>query len=308
MGGNVFEGSAPILKENIKPTLREFFKDLKLVFPNCTEALKNITLVGSTGKAAESGDIDLALDRKYVKDLNNWSISKDEVISTLHDLSDHYRGSLDKKYLMQKAILKTIADKLDDESHSIKVDDRGLGNGSIFCQFPQYNETGEKIGKKVQIDLNVGNIDWITWTYQSSAQDRKAGLKGLHRTQLLHALFRAKGYVMNNGMGVREEGSKFYTVNTPDEAIALLNELYGFNLTIDDTKSFSVLHDFLKENFSEDEYNDVIAKYLHILDNTKDCNIPNELSNTWLDRQEELDLTGKHLPANSVLYPFRTED
>ena len=34
MGGNVFDSTAPIKKEHIKPTLLEFFKQFKQIFPN----------------------------------------------------------------------------------------------------------------------------------------------------------------------------------------------------------------------------------------------------------------------------------
>lgn len=305
MGGNVFSDSSPILKEDVKPTLREFFKELKELFPKASEMLHSIVLVGSTGKVAESGDIDLALDKAYLKDLKIWGISKDTILLIYNDLTEHYTR-LNKKFLMQKAVMKAIAEKIDDESRLIKVDDRGLSNGAIFCQFPQYDSDGKKLDKKVQIDLNIGKVEWLTWAYKSSS-DVDPVVKGLHRTQLIHALFAEKNYSMNNGLGVKKRDTSEYIATTPEEALDLLNSLYGFEITEKDTESFKALTKFLKDNLPEDEYDEVIGRYLQIIDQMK-CDIPNIFQNRWLDSQEELELTGKHLPKSSKLYPFRLEN
>lgn len=305
MGGNVFDGSSPIKKENIKPTLKEFFKELKEVFPNSSEALHSIVLVGSAGKVEESGDIDLALDKKYITDLKYWGIKRGTVIYIYSDLTEKYTRQ-NRKFLMRKATVMAIAQKLDDESRMIKVDDRSTSSGAIFCQFPQYDTEGRKLDKKVQIDLNIGDIDWLTWAYRSKPS-KDPVIKGLHRTQLLHALFAEKNYSMNNGLGVKEKDTSDYVAKTPDEAVSLLNKLYSFDITKDDTMSFEKLNDFLEDHLDKDEYDKVIDRYLQILDNMK-CDIPVIFQNRWLDSQERLELTGDHLPSSSKLFPFRLTD
>ena len=69
MGGNIFKDHAkPITRENIRPTLKKYIEHLGLIFPNKAHVFENFYPVGSVGKKEISGDIDLALDFKYLFD------------------------------------------------------------------------------------------------------------------------------------------------------------------------------------------------------------------------------------------------
>jgi hypothetical protein len=61
---------------------------------------------------------------------------------------------------------------------------------------------------------------------------------------------------------------------------------------------------FLKTNLNEEDYKNVISKYLRILDLTR-ADIPNDLQQFWIDNQERLQLTGKYLPDNSNLLQYK---
>jgi len=52
MGGNVFDSTAPIKKEHIKPTLLEFFKQFKQIFPKAEPFFREMKTLGSVGKKA----------------------------------------------------------------------------------------------------------------------------------------------------------------------------------------------------------------------------------------------------------------
>ena len=63
-GGNVFEASSPIKREDITPTMKEFFKQFETIFPAARLHFEGIRTLGSVGKKEVSGDIDLALSVK----------------------------------------------------------------------------------------------------------------------------------------------------------------------------------------------------------------------------------------------------
>ena len=66
MGGNIFKDYvSPISRQNIRPTLKKYIEHLEYVFPKKAHIFKNFSPVGSVGKKAVSGDMDLAIDFKH---------------------------------------------------------------------------------------------------------------------------------------------------------------------------------------------------------------------------------------------------
>ena len=63
-GGNVFkaENVQPIKLEHINATLDAYYTELDRLFPDHAGTFRTFNPVGSVGKKAESGDIDLAVD------------------------------------------------------------------------------------------------------------------------------------------------------------------------------------------------------------------------------------------------------
>ena len=63
-GGNVFRGENvdEIPMEFIGPTLEKYYEELSSLFPQHTSKFADFAPLGSVGKKAKSGDIDLAVD------------------------------------------------------------------------------------------------------------------------------------------------------------------------------------------------------------------------------------------------------
>lgn len=305
MGGHVFAGgSSPIRKEDIKPTLTRFIQDFLKVFPKAKGHFEGVKTLGSTGKKEVSGDIDLALDEKAFTNIKDWGLTQKEVDTYLTQFQKRAR-SASKQQLTKRAVICCIADKLEAESSRIKTDTKGSSNGTLFCQYPQFNSGGEFLDKDVQIDINIGDINWLSFAYYSDSY--QGNVKGLHRTQLMLSLFTHKGYTFSHNYGVKNKETGELVASNPEQAINLLNSLYGFNLDQETLQNYFKLQEFLKNHLDSEELHAIWDRYLKILDSTR-CDVPADLQEYWLDNQERLGLTGKFLPEDSKLYPFRDED
>lgn len=301
-GGNVFdEGSEPIKLEYIKPTLEKFKDELKKIFPKASKYFDKFITLGSVGKKPLSGDIDLALDEKSFNDLNEWGLDLDYVMEKFALYKKRARSATPEQ-LMKRAIIVNIAEVINEKSDLISTDDKSSGSGTLFCLFPQYDENGKELDIKVQIDINFGDVDWLEFAYHS---DSYAGnVKGLHRTQLMLSLFSNKGYTFSHNYGVKDKASGEIVANSPENAIGLLNDKYGFNLNKKILANYFELQKFLQSNLSAEELNMIYDKYLCILDKTR-CDIPEDLQKYWIENQEKLGLTGKFLPNNSNLIALK---
>lgn len=306
MGGRVFNSSSPIEIGNIKPTIHRFVQELSRIFPKAAGYLKGLKTLGSTGKKSVSGDIDLALDKNAFKNLEDWNINKEEFQEYFKRFKSRARTASEDQ-IARKTCIELIARKIQEESSKITVDTKGSSNGTLFCQFFQYGLGGKVLGKRVQIDVNVGNLDLLDFAYYSDKYPEGDKIKGLHRTQLLVALFVNKGYIFSHNVGVKSKETGKVVADTSEDIIKLLNDLYNTNLTREDLQNYYKLQNYLDKHLSDEDKSKVYGTYLRILDRIR-CDIPRTLENMWLDRQEELGLTGKFLPQNSVLYPFREED
>jgi len=307
MGGNVFKGnirSESIKREDIKPTLKHLFAELQRIFPGISPHLEKIATLGSVGKKDVSGDIDIAIDEGSLKSIEDWGLDRKIVDEYFKKFKARAKSASDKQ-IMKKAVLVAIAEKIQAESSLISVDTKQAGSGTIFTQVPQFDVEG-KNGKYVQCDLMFGNLDWLQFSYYSNNY-QDSTCKGLHRTQLMLTLFTEKGYTFRHGEGIKDKETGEWVARTPEQAIDLLNRAWNFNIDRETLSDFFKLQEFIEQNLSKEEQDKLWARYFKILDSTR-CDIPTTLQNQWLDRQDELDLTGKFLPPSSKLYPFRTED
>src|SRR5574344_408229 len=303
MGGNVFGKSLPIRKQDIKPTLANFFQEWGRIFPNAKQYLteENIGTLGSAGKRDTSGDIDLALSRNAFQKPRDWGLNQKDIDATLKSCTSRARTA-SKEQLLRKTFLILLSEKIKQADSSIVVDTKATSTGTLFCQFPQYSESGKIDDKLVQIDINLGDLTWLRFAYNST--EYEGNVKGLHRTNLIVTLFERKGYVFNRNAGVRVKDSNKVVATTPQEALKLLSDASGVEFTDKDLESYSNIQKFLKANLDDDERDKIYDRYLGYLDKCR-CDIPVDLENYWLDNQERLGLTGKFLPSSSKLYPFR---
>jgi len=301
MGGNVFDSTAPIKKEHIKPTLLEFFKQFKTIFPKAEPFFREMKTLGSVGKKDYSGDIDLALAGSSFDNVEDWGLDEKHVQALFEGFKKRARTSSDDQ-LMKRAVIVAIAQKIAEADTEIIADVKGSSAGALFLLFPQYDENNEVVGQNVQIDVNVGDVDWLQFAYHSATYS--GNVKGLHRTQLLVSLFSQKGYTFSHNYGVKDKESQEIVANTPEQAIYLLNKEYGLNLDRDIIGDYFKLVEGLEIGLSTEDLNAVYDTYLKILDSTR-ADIPEDLQAYWIKNQERLGLKGKFLPDNSNLTQYR---
>jgi hypothetical protein len=300
MGGNVFTLAGPIKKEHIPPTMKEFYRELGKVFPQAKKHFSGMKPLGSTGKKAVSGDIDLALDAKSVMKIEDWGLDREQVLADFRIFKKRARSATNK-LLIKRAIIVNIARKIDAKSKKISTDVKGSASGTLFLAHEQIDETGKGLGKHVQIDVNVGDLDWLTFSYFSKSYE--GNVKGLHRTQLLVSLFTGKGYTFSHNYGVKNKKTQEVEASNPEEAVALLNKLYGTKLTKSTIADyFKVMKSVLKD-LSSSERMDVLDRYLRILDSTR-ADIPQDLQPYWIKHKKRIGLTGKFLPDTSALQNY----
>ena len=304
-GGNVFGTTSSIKKEYIQPTLKNFTAELNKVYP---KVKFNFNTLGSVGKKDESGDIDLgmSIDQFMDKDgnplLSNWNIDKAEFNALYEKIRKRSRSASETQSKL-RAMLELIASNLEEKSEYIDTDLKAAGNGSIFCNFPQYNEKGEMLNdKSVQIDINVGNLDWLNFSYYSNTY--KDNVKGLHRTQLMVAMFQALNKTFSHGTGVKDKETGDIVATNPQEALDVLNQGFKLNLSQDVLNDYFELMDVLKKKLPKDKLNQVLDIYLRILDSTR-ADIPLDLQEYWIANQSRLGLKGKFLPDDSNLNKYK---
>lgn len=300
-GGHVFgEGSDPIAKEDIKPTLDAWLAEIKRLFPKVAQYWDNPVTLGSVGKKDFSGDIDIAIDEAGLKNPEDWGLDPQKISADYNTMLKRARTATPQD-VMRRAIIKGIGDYVNANSKLITTDSKSSGNGVLFSLFDQIGQDGKPNGKTVQIDTNFGNIDWLKFAYYS---DSYAGnVKGLHRTQLMLHLFAAKGFMFKHNKGIQNKETLEWVATNPKEAIDKLNELYNFNIDEKTLSNYHKLQEYLRAHVDKVTLNHVYDIYLKTLDSTR-CDIPEDLQPYWVENQARLGLTGKFLPKDSQLAPL----
>lgn len=304
-GGNIFDGTDKIKREWIEPTLNEYYKELSRLFPKKKKVFTKFVPVGSVGKKPYSGDIDLAIDASEFfnspevnpKELSDWNISEKSFNLTYEKLKKRAKTASDST-LRWKAFLKELGEYINANSDDYLIENKKTNGGNMFGMFPQYNESGIKQDFGVQMDWMVGNLDWLKFSYYSDAPMKN--VKGLHRTQLMLAMFNIMGYTFDHVNGVKDKETKEVVANKSEDAMKLLGKLYGAKLDKKTLQNYDTLHKYLQKNASKKEYEEVLDVYLKIMDRTR-ADIPWDMQKYWKDNKNRLSLTGKFLPSDSEL-------
>lgn len=272
MGGNVFDMTTSIEKARIVPTLAEFYKELKKVFPKASSFIDQISTTGSVGKKPVSGDLDLVMDGELISpdNLPKWDIQEQDVENLVKHYQKRARTSTVPQ-LYRRAVLSLIGEKV---SSSIPIDLKKTGAGMLFFAFPQFEASGEQTGDYIQIDLNVGKKDWLEFSYYSD--EYTGNIKGLHRTQLLAALFSVKGFTFNHGFGVKDKETNELVADNPTQALEVLNKEYNTNFSIESVKNFYTLFKEVEEKVSEEDIKKIVRSYIKRLDQAK-AQVPQEV-------------------------------
>ena len=321
-GGNIFgdkTGSIPL--EYIEPTLKKYYEELGNLFPIHVGDFTTFEPLGSVGKKAKSGDIDLGVDVLELfddgeinpEDLSTWNLDPKEWEERVELLTKRARTATPVE-IGWKAFLQLLAKYMNENSDLITVDEKRTNNGAMFSLFPQFNEEGEQQDIGVQIDWMVGNLDYLMFSYFSDVpMDEEPLLKGLHRTQLIHALILAMNHSFSHTKGVKDKDTGKVVAFSKDEVLRLLGKLYGKRMFSSDTQNFNTLNDWMQD-IKEDDRERAFNAYLKILDRTngnKDLNsgercgyIPKALEQRYLSLLEKGEVSGKFIckEANPDLY------
>ena len=302
MGGNVFGTTASIKKEDIKPTLKEFLRQFKTIFPKAEPHFSQMKTIGSVGKKDVSGDIDLVLAGSSFDDVDDWGLDREHVLELFQGFKKRARTASDEQ-LMRRAVVVAVAEVIQNSDTDIVPDIKQAGSGQLFLMVPQFDEAGERNGTSVQVDINIGDVDWLEFSHYSAVY--KGNVKGLHRTQLLVSMFSHGGYTFSHADGVRDKETREVVATTPQQATDVLNKKYGLSLTKDSVANYFDIMETLRANVSQEDLNGIFDTYLKILDKTR-ADIPEDLQQYWIDNQEKLGLTGKFLPDDSNLVKYKT--
>ena len=321
-GGNIFgDKTDSIPLDFIEPTLNKYYQELGNLFPIHVADFTTFQPLGSVGKKAKSGDIDLGVDVLELfddgeinpDDLTTWNLDPKKWTERVEKLTKRARTATAVE-IGWKAFLQMLAEYINENSDLIKVDLKKTGNGSMFSLFPQFNREGEQQDIGVQIDWMVGNLDYLMFSYFSDVpSEEEPLLKGLHRTQLIHALILAKNHSFSHTKGIRNKDTGKIVAFSKSEVLRLLSNLYGKKLFSDNTKNFNTLSDWM-EDLEQNDRDEAFNAFLKILDRTrgnKDINsgercgyIPKALEQRYLSLLEKGEVSGKFLckEANPDLY------
>ena len=171
MGGNIFKDHAsPILRENIRPTLKKYIQNLQRIFPKKAHVFNNFYPVGSVGKKEISGDLSkLSNITKLAKSITEVWGGVDIMINNAATISPmSMLGNLDIIEL-EKSMNNKIVNEKHLRGRTLFKEDISLWMGLILQnQIPDgYNEWRVisclhwERGIEILMRKSLENGDWI---------------------------------------------------------------------------------------------------------------------------------------------------
>jgi hypothetical protein len=266
-GGNVFKGTEfdaqDIVLDNIKPTIEKFVSDLSKIFPNKKSTLIPLTnksnWLGSTGSKPKSGDVDLAYSSEHLfkdgkVDTDGWGITQNEYDSLYEKLKKSSRTATDEA-IQTNALIRLIVSKINNASSDIYASDKAANGGTIHFSYPQYTPTGEKLDSRAQLDIDTGDMDWLKFRYNSELPEDNPEIKGLHRGQLMLAMFAATGYTFKSGRGFIRKETGDVIADKPQGALEVFNQEYQPTqpLTLEIINNYDKLMSYIKTNLKPED-------------------------------------------------------
>lgn len=266
-GGNVFTGSEygtqDIELNNISPTLKKFTEDLGKYFPNKKSTFAELNdksnWLGSTGKKSKSGDVDIAYSSEHFFkngkiDIAGWGVNEDEY-NTLYEKYKKSSRTATEEAIQIRALLDLIVNKINKFGGDIFASNKATNGGTIHFSYPQYTPTGEKLDTRTQLDLDSGDMDWLKFRYNSELPENDPSIKGLHRGQLMLAMFAVLGYTFKNGKGFIRKETGEILADKPETTIKVFNDEHKFKqpLTLDIINDYSKLMEYIKNNLKPED-------------------------------------------------------
>jgi len=289
-GGNVFTGTEydtdDVVLDNIKPTVERFVSTLSSIFPNKKSTFVSLNdksnWLGSTGKKPKSGDVDLAYSSEHFfsngdADTNGWGIDSNEY-NALYEKNKKAARSATDEQIQVKSLIQLIVKKINGSGNDLYASDKAANGGTIHFSYPQYSTDGKKLDLNAQLDLDTGDMDWLKFRYNSELPDDDSEIKGLHRGQLMLAMFAATGYTFKNGKGFVRKETGDVLGNKPQDAIEVFNDEYKPKqpLTLEITSNYNRLMDYIKTNLKPDDKENALKMFAEALRRAK-AYVPNNI-------------------------------
>lgn len=261
-GGNVFKNTEydteDILLANIEPTIKKFVEDLGKLFPNkratFSELVNKSNWLGSTGNKSQSGDVDIAYSSEYLfkdgkVDVSGWGVDQNEFNILYEKYKKSSRSATDEA-IQVRALLDLIINKVNSAGGDMFGSNKATNGGTLHFSYPQYTQSGEKLDSRSQLDIDTGDMDWLKFRYNSELPKDNPNIKGLHRGQLMLAMFAATGYTFKSGKGFIRKETGEIIADKPQGALEAFNQKYKppQPLTMDIINNYSKLMDYIKNN------------------------------------------------------------
>jgi hypothetical protein len=266
-GGNVFKNTEydaqDIILANIEPTVKKFVEDLGKLFPNKKSTFSELNnksnWLGSTGRKPQSGDVDLAYSSEHFfkgdkADVTGWGIDESEY-NALYEKNKKASRTASDDQIQLKSLIQLIVKKINSNGGDLYASDKASGAGSIHYSYPQYTPTGEKLDIRSQLDLDVGDMDWLKFRYNSELPEDNPEIKGLHRGQLMLAMFAALGYTFKSGRGFIRKETGETIADKPQGALEIFNKEYQPKqpLTLEIINNYNKLVEYIKINLKPED-------------------------------------------------------
>ena len=281
-GGNVFTGTEydtdDILLNNIKPTIDEFVSTLSSIFPKKKSTFISLSnssnWLGSTGKKPKSGDVDLAYSSEYFFkdgqiDTEGWGVDQNEY-TQLYEKNKKAARSASDEQIQVKSLIQLIVKKINGSGKDIHANDKAANGGTIHFSYPQYSDS-EKLDINAQLDLDTGDLDWLKFRYNSELPDDNQEIKGLHRGQLMLAMFAATGYTFKSGKGFVRKETGDILGDKPQDAIDVFNNEYKPKQPLDlkIISNYNKLMDYVKNNLDPEDKENTLKMFAEALRRAK---------------------------------------
>ncbi len=254
-------GAVPIEKGNINSTVQYFLDKFKKI-TQISINLNEVKVLGSGGQKEISGDIDISVPKYISQKLVQYLI--DELQKTpKRDLfiknAKKSNPELNENEIIAIASLnfgRSVGSPFDLDTKGIKllttIKDFDLDDGMpglIPFVSNVMQPDGTLNGKKVQIDLNFGEIEWMSFAYHYTPEEspNERPIKGLHRNIILESLVETLGGVwgFQKGFKVSKKDIKFN--ENKIQFINFLNEKLKFNIEEKDLKTFFSILNIVKK-------------------------------------------------------------
>lgn len=269
------KGAERIKKEDIDLTFKNFCKNFKKL---TSIDISNSKFLGSVGKKETSGDIDCALSKDVSKKIVEWLKEKFYLFDKHQQFLNRMKDDNDKEIKSILNFSKSVSSPFNKIKNlycvGFKIDDSSpLMINFVFSQFD--NTTKKENGKMVQIDLNFGNVDWLSFVYNAELennQNSEREIKGMHRTQLIksiinnlhgeHTFAFQKGFKINNSL-----------IEDKDKLIELISNGLGVKVTESDLKNYTSIIKVLKQCKDRKLVKNIFEYFLNIINSEKPINL-----------------------------------